>query len=122
MHGHHIHHIDDPGPARVNPAIRWGLLLLGVIGMLAFAYGAFVAPEEERLVTWNGFLVSYLFFFFISMGAAAFLAIQYVVGAKWFIAVQRIPEAIAEFTLTGGFVFPLVGLLGTAYIYVWAQP
>lgn len=122
MHGHHISHIEDPGPLKVAPALQLGLLALAVVGLLAFAYGAFMGPEAERLNAWSGFLISSTFFWFLSMGGAAFLAINYIVGAKWFVVLKRLPEALASYAYRGGFVFPLlVALLGTTVLYPWAK-
>ncbi|CAN5503826.1 membrane protein [soil metagenome] len=122
MHGPHFDHLDDIGPAKISPAVKVLMAVLGIVGMLAFAYGAFLGPEEGRTNVWVGFFVSSSFFFFLSMGAAIFLAIQYVTGARWFVMLKRIPEAIASFSFQGGFLFPLIALAGTGYIYSWAAP
>ncbi len=122
MHGPRLSHIDDPGPLRIPPALTLGTLAVGVLGLLVFLFAAFTGAEETRQSAWAGFFVSYIFFFFIALGAAAFLAIQYVTGAKWIVVLRRLPEALTSFLYRGGFVFPLFALLGTGYIYSWAAP
>ncbi len=122
MHGPKLSHIDDPGPLRIPPVATMGALAVGVLGLLVFLIAAFTGGEEMRQNAWSGFFVSYLFFFFLAMGAAAFLAIQYVTGAKWVVVLKRLPEALTSFLYRGGFVFPLFALLGTGYIYSWAAP
>lgn len=122
MHGHRISHIDDSGPARFPAALRYGFAALGVVGLIVFLVGAFTGDEKAQTQAWVGFLASYVFFFFLAMGAAAFLAIQYVVGARWFVVLKRLPESIASFAWRGGFVFPLLGLAGTGLLYKWAKP
>jgi hypothetical protein len=122
MHGHHVTKISESGPVRVPAVLQIALLALGVIGLGAFFYGAFTGAEVSRYNAWNGFLVSMLFFWFLSMGAAAFLAINYVVGAKWFVSVKRLPEALASYTYRGGFVFPVIlALLGVVTLYSGAR-
>ncbi|MBI1289995.1 hypothetical protein GC173_01955 [bacterium] len=123
MHGHAIKHVEDPGPARISPAIQYGLLGIGIVGLLVFLYGAFTGTEASRYNAWNGMMVAASYFWFLSMGAAAFLAIQYVVGAKWFITVKRLPEALAAFSYKGGFVFPIIiAVLAVTTLYSGARP
>lgn len=122
MHGHRVSHIDDPGPLRLSPMISMAFLAVGTVGMIAFLYRAFTGDDAARTDAWAGFLVSTAFFWFLAMGAAAWLAIQYVVGAKWFVVMKRLPEAIASFAWRGGFVFPLLTIFGLAAIYPWAAP
>ncbi len=122
MHGHHVKNVVDPGPLRVPSWLPLACLLLAVVGALAFAYGAFVVGDAKaRQNAWAGFFVSGLFVWMLAMGAAAFLAIQYVVSAKWFYVMKRIPEAIAAFAYRGGFLLPLVALGGIYYLYPWAD-
>lgn len=125
LHGHHLTHIDDPGPAKVPAGLPMAFLAFGVIGLIAFLLGAFGIVDSSRTAiqqAWMGFFVSYLFFWFLSLGAAAFLAINYIVSAKWFIVLKRPLESLASFSYMGGFLFPIFGLLATTEIYPWAQP
>jgi len=66
--------------------------------------------------------VSTMFYFLLTMGAGSFLAIQYVVGAKWIVAARRVPESIASFAPVGGVLLLLVLLLGASTLYPWAAP
>jgi len=123
MHGHGIKHVEETGPARISPAVQYGLLGVGVVGLLIFLFGAFTGSDAQKYNAWNGMLVSASFFWFLAMGAAGFLAIQYVVGAKWFVVVKRLPESIASFAFRGGFVFPiLIALLAVTTLYSGARP
>ncbi len=121
MLGDHVSHVMDPGPIKSSPALRYALLALGGAGLVAFLIGAFTGDAASRQEAWAGYMVSMLFFWFLALGAAAFLAIQYVTSAKWFVTIKRVPEALASFVYRGGFVLPLFALLGTAYIYPWAE-
>jgi hypothetical protein len=122
MHGHSIQHVEDPGPLKVSPFVGIAFLVVAAIGLLVFFGGVFTGSAESRHNAWNGMLVSAAFWWFISMGAAAFLAIQYVVGAKWFVVVKRFPEALASFAYKGGFIFPmLIGVLAVSTLYSGAR-
>lgn len=121
MYGDRVDYIQDPGPMRVSRGVRLGLLGLGAIGLIALLAGVFTGDAASRQEAWAGFFVSYLFFWLLGLGGAAFLAIQYVTGAKWFVVMKRLPEALTAFVYRGGFALPLVALLGTAYLYPWAD-
>lgn len=122
MHGHRVTHIDDPGPLKVPAALSFGALGLGILGLLVFVYGAFLGGDVHvRQNAWAGFFVSAIFFWFLAMGAAAFLAIQYTTTARWFVVLKRLPEAVASWAYRGGFAFVLFTLLGVTYLYPWAN-
>lgn len=122
MHGHRIEQIEDKAPLQTSPVLPLLMIVLAVVGLGAFAYGAFMGSAEERVRAWAGMLVAGTFFWFLSMGAGAFLSINYIVGAKWFVAVKRLPESLAQFAYRGGFVFALLPLLAVGMLYSWAQP
>ncbi len=121
MHGNRITHINDPGPLKVSPVLPILFLVLAASGLGAFFYSAFTGTHVQRQHAWANFLVSGTFFWFLSMGAAAFLAINYIVSAKWFVAIKRVPESLASFSYRGGLIFPLLTILGVAYLYPWAN-
>lgn len=65
----------------------WGL---ACVGGIAFAVGVFLSPAS----TWANLLL--LSFFGLSLGLAGtvFIALQYVTGAGWSVALRRVPEAL----------------------------
>lgn len=75
----------SPPPEMIRCA--WGLAGLGGI---AFAVGLLLSPAS----TWANLLL--LSFFGLSLGLAGtvFIALQYVTGAGWSVALRRVPEAL----------------------------
>ncbi|MCC6546069.1 hypothetical protein IT570_02785 [Candidatus Sumerlaeota bacterium] len=122
MHGHRFERIEENSPLRMSPLVSILMIVAAVVGLGAFAYGAFMGPAEDRARAWTGMLVAGTFFWFLSMGGGSFLAINYIVGAKWFVAVKRLPESLAQFSYRGGFLFALLPLLGIGSLYAWAHP
>lgn len=119
MHEPRVSHIENSGALqlRVPPALRIGCLALAVIGLLAFLVSAFTGDDASRLSAWSGYFVSVLFFFFLAMGAASFLAIQYVTSAKWYVVLKRLPEALSSFAWKGGAILVLFTILGIGSLY-----
>ena len=120
MHGHHVSKVEDIGPLPIPSAVSYAALGIGILALIPFFITAFTSTDAATILNaWWGFMVSYLFFFFLSMGAGAFLAIQYVVDAKWFVVLKRLPESIAAYAYRGGIIFPLIALAGTSVLYSW---
>lgn len=121
MMKHKPSQVFDPGPLKVSPILLNILLGLAIVGALAFLVGVFTGSVHSRQEVWGGFMVGSVYYWFLAMGALGFLAIKYVTGAKWFIAVKRLPAALGSFAWRGGFVLPFIALLGMAYIYPWVS-
>ncbi len=93
-------------------------LVLMVIGLLSgvMAYMA----DTNRF--WANILFSNYFFLLLALGAAFWLALQYIAEAGWSAAFKRVPEAISCY-LGPAFIFMLVlVLIGLKYVYPWANP
>ncbi|HKI34331.1 MAG TPA: hypothetical protein VKA46_20930 [Gemmataceae bacterium] len=88
---------------------------LSVLGGAALAVGLLQSPERAWL---NVLLVSY-YLLSLGLGALVFVALQYVTGARWSVALRRVPEAMAAvlpFAALGlGLVF-----LARPSLYPWA--
>jgi hypothetical protein len=91
--------------------------VLTVLGGAALAAGLLRAPERAWL---NVLLVSY-YLLSLGLGGLVFVAIQYVTGAGWSVALRRVPEAMAA-------IIPVAALgLGAVFLarpslYPWAGP
>lgn len=79
--------------------------------------GYYLNPNETRF--WANYLLSNFYFLGICLFAVAWIAIQYMATAGWFIALKRIPEAM------GGYIpVMLVSMLvfmifGAKHVYCW---
>jgi hypothetical protein len=91
-------------------------LVVGIIGILGAAVGAFVdTPEFFR-----AWLAPFVYWFLIAAGALAVLCLQYVTGGEWGVLIRR-PLGAAARTLP---IFLLLGLpliFGLPHIYEWAN-
>lgn len=73
-------------------------LLLSVVialGLATFALGLALDPRR----TWLDYLISLVYVTGLGLGAAFFIATQYVCGAGWSVAIRRIPEAMTSILL-----------------------
>jgi hypothetical protein len=71
---------------------------------------------------WSAFMVPMLFFFFISVGALVFYAIQNVSQAGWSPLLFRVMQGISNYMLPGAiivFFFMLLSTFHLNHIYVW---
>ncbi len=101
---------------QISGAFRVSCIVLAVIGIVCFILGLRTDPE----VTWGSYLVAAYYFVEIAVGAAFFLAIQYISQSGWSSAFRRVPEAIMmwiPFTA----IFFLLLYFGMHSIYHWSH-
>ena len=83
------------------------------LGLILFLIGVFTDDSEQATTRiLSNFLINGLFFFFISLGALFFLALQYATETGWSVAVKRVVEGVASYVLVGVFV------LGAIFLYL----
>ena len=93
-------------------------LVLIIIGILT-TIGAFLTDKERA---WSSLLLHNYYFLSLALGAAFWMAIQYITEAGWSAAFKRVPESMTSYLLYG-FVFMLIiGTLGLKILYPWADP
>ncbi|MCO4782263.1 MAG: quinol:cytochrome C oxidoreductase [Candidatus Cloacimonetes bacterium] len=69
-----------------------------LIGGVLMAVGAMcVVPvmAESASRFWHGYLIMYMFLLSIGLGALFFIALDYLVGAKWSVPIRRVTEILA---------------------------
>jgi hypothetical protein len=111
-----------PEQATIPPGHWWNRL--PVIGAVSALLGALVcailgaANPKQFFFSW---LVSFLFFLSLAIGALFFVLIQYAAQGGWGIVVRRIGEAtFATLPVLAALFLPL--LLGLGDLYSWASP
>jgi hypothetical protein len=106
---------DDPSfhPPRSLIFVCGGL---AVLGGAALAVGLLQSPERAWL---NLLLVSY-YLVSLGLGALVFVALQYVTGAGWSVALRRVPEAMATILPIAALGLGIV-LLVRPSLYPWAD-
>lgn len=99
---------------------RWRTLALGAggVGVLVWALGAYLEPEQA-LRSW---LLGFIFWGGIGLGSLGVLMLQYLTGGAWGVVIRRILEA-------GSRTLPIIILLfiplaigvGTKSVYEWTH-
>ena len=103
--------------ALVSRPARLGLLGLGLLGAVAFAYGVLVG---DSIRAWQALLVNFLFFAGLAFAGVAISAILHATCARWGRSLKRLAEATAAF-LPIAFVLLMVLLLGVASWAPWVH-
>ena len=99
---------------------RWRTLALGAggLGVLVWAFGAYLEPEQA-LRSW---LLGFIFWGGIGLGSLGVLMLQYLTGGAWGVVIRRLLEA-------GSRTLPIIILLfiplavgvGTKSVYEWTH-
>jgi hypothetical protein len=86
---------DDPNRLH-DPALRWSVALLW-IGIVVLALGmTWGWNQNDQFRAFSAsYLVNFMFFLSISLGALFFVALQHVVRAGWSVTVRRLAEILA---------------------------
>ncbi len=90
---------------------------IGVLLLIAAIIGAFFSPTEF----FSAWLLGYLFWLGIALGALALVMTQYLTSGDWGVVTRRINEAASR-------TLPLLAVLflpiafGMRYLYPWAHP
>ncbi|HLA84797.1 MAG TPA: quinol:cytochrome C oxidoreductase [Thermoguttaceae bacterium] len=106
-------------------AIVAALVAVGIV-VLCVAGAASRPGSTEALTRFSAaYLVNYVFFLTISLGALFFVVLQHLVRAGWSVAVRRLAEMLAINAGWWALLFlpmlvPVV--LGTSNLYVWSRP
>ena len=100
-----------PLPAMVRPVS----LVLAVIGLAVFAYGAFTGNDRA----WHAFQVNWLFFTTISSAAVMFVAVQRITTARWSRGVIRFLEGYVAFLPVAFVGLVILLVFGKSHAYPW---
>lgn len=95
---------------------RTPLLVVGIVALAILIGGAFSGPEEF----FRSWLIAFVFWFSISMGALGTLMIHQLTGGAWGVLMRRPLEAATRtIPLVALFFVPI--LFGMHSIYVWTH-
>lgn len=94
---------------------RLAKTLLAIGGLTLFV-GLFAAPRQ----TWGNVLVLSQYLLGLALGGLFLIALQYVTGAGWGVALRRLPEALADLLPVGG-AGVLAVLLFYPALYSWTD-
>ena len=91
-------------------------LIVGVVALIFLGAGAFFEPVQF----WRSYLVGYLFWVGIAVGALALLMLQHLTGGGWGLVIRRVLEAATR-TLPLMLLLFIPILLGAHSIYSWTH-
>lgn len=98
-----------PSPRTVHT-----LQVLAAFGAVAAIAGFFLAPQR----IWPGLLLASYALVCLGLAGLFFVALQYVTGASWSVAIRRVPEAMSA-ALPVGAIGMLLVLLARPSLYPW---
>ncbi|HET9887396.1 MAG TPA: quinol:cytochrome C oxidoreductase, partial [bacterium] len=112
------HEIRMGGRAR---SIARTAAVVGVAGLAIAISLAFTRGGEMKAHFFPSYLVSFLFFLSLTLGAMFFVLIQHLTFAGWSVVVRRIAEVVAaNMWVMALLAIPI--LLGVRQIFAWADP
>ena len=91
-------------------------LSLVVIGIATFVYGFTHAPQQA----WANYLLNNYYFLSIAIGAAFFVALQYISQSGWSAGFKRVPEAMMLYIPVAA-ILSLIILFGSNHLYLWTH-
>ena len=110
---------DNAAANRILIRLRWGALAVGIVGTGLSVVG--LLNDNNRQQFFQSYLVAYIFWLSISLGAAGLMMVNYVAGGRWGIVIRRLAEAAAILIfLMAVLLLPL--LAGLQDLYIWARP
>jgi hypothetical protein len=118
-----VSHVAHPLPDASLPRFSGGRSLMlggaiaGVLGLLVTALLGFANPAD----TLHAYLVAFVYWLGLSVGALTLVLANNVVGAKWNVTVRRLGETLgAVVPLFAVLFLPL--LFGAKHVWPWVQP
>jgi hypothetical protein len=102
---------------RLPRIAEWLSLGLVLLGCFAFVAGAVLAPPRA----WASLLLVSCYLLGLGLGGAVLVALFYVTGAGWGVALRRVPEAMIALLPAAALGLGLV-LLAYPQLYPWSDP
>lgn len=97
---------------------RPSLLILALLAVAGFGYFAFMAMGTHPEKVWLVFLINFLLFSALSVGAVLFSTLMHFTKAKWCRGLTGVAEAfIAFFPIS--FILFLILFLGSDHVFPW---
>lgn len=103
------------GAAPMGGRIRSISLVLAVLGLATFAYGAFTGNDRA----WHAFHFNWLFFTLVSSAGVMFVAAQRITTARWSRGVIRFLEGMVAFLPFAWLGLVLMIVFGKGHLYPW---
>jgi len=102
---------------KIPRRLEMRLKLLIALGAATLVSGFILSPQR----VWPNLLLVSFYLLTLSLAGAVFVALQYVTGAHWSVALRRVPEAMSSLIPLGG-AGMLILLLVHPALYSWTSP
>ena len=89
---------------------------MAIVGVVTFVLGLLIAPHR----TLSSFLLVNMGLLGMGLGAALFIALQYVCGAHWAVSLRRVPEAMCA-VLPWASAGIMITLIAGRSLYPWTS-
>ncbi|HET6892126.1 MAG TPA: hypothetical protein VFH31_13570 [Pyrinomonadaceae bacterium] len=94
-------------------------LVVGAVALLILIVAALIS-REYRAQVYQSYLVGYLFWIGIALGALALLVLQHLTGGEWGLLIRRILEAASRtLPLMAVLLIPII--IGAHHLYPWTH-
>lgn len=105
-----------------EPAKRWSVIAYGIGGVgAAAALGLLATTEGGTARFLSAYLVNFVFFISLALGALFFVLVQHATRAGWSVAVRRLAEGVAPNVLFPMAILAAPVLLGLKQLYPWTD-
>ncbi len=105
------------GPSvELPPRVTRALQGVSIVGAVLVVVGLLVSTDR----TWAAMLLASQYALGIGLAGIVFVALGYVTGAGWAVAIRRVPEAMAG-SLPVGALAVVVALVGLPWLYHWTH-
>ena len=109
--------IVEAGPLKISSVVRFGLILLMFLGLLAFAHELASGNAKHA---WVAFHINFLYWFAIAASASCFSAVLHICDAQWSRPIARLFQSALPF-FTWSPLLLVVIYFGHEYMFVWAH-
>jgi len=103
---------------QINLSVSFKIIagIFVAVGLAAFITGFIQDPTRA----WANFLLNNYYFLMLALGAAFFVALQYIAQAGWSSAFKRVGEAMSGYIPVAAFFFLLL-IFGLKSLYEWSH-
>ncbi|MCJ8346106.1 quinol:cytochrome C oxidoreductase [bacterium] len=91
--------------------------LVGTVMMVVGALCVIPVMAESQVRFWHGYLIMFMFILSIGMGALFYIALDYLVGAKWSVPIRRVTELLTSLVPVAALLAIPILLGGMDHLY-----